>query len=284
VRALIAGTFAQQLGLSALVEVVLRIAPLLGAFATFTCVYLVLPNARARFVSTLIGGCVAGALWILALLLYVQLQIGVANYNAIYAGFAVLPIFLVWVQISWVIVLLGAELAFAHEYEPDYRGMASYQALGHGALERVALRAMARIGAAFLAGDRPRSPAALAADLGISPQPVEEVLEMLVRADLLVAVAEQDTPGSEGYVLACDPSRITIKRILDALKLGEGDAGVSRSRGAGDEELDRLLGRIEAEVEGSAFNLNLRDLVQRVERGRVLPGSAEVERAEIQPS
>lgn len=269
--------------MATLLDVTLRAALPLGACATFTCVYLVLPNTRARFVSALLGGGVAGVLWLLALLFYVQFQVGVARYNAIYAGFAALPVFLVWVQLSWVIVLLGAELAFAHEYEPEYRGLATYQALGHGAMERLALGTMTRIAADFLAGEGPRNSGALAAELGITPQPVEELLETLAGANLLVAVAEAPGSRGSGYVLARDPGSITLKSVLDALKDGEGDLDV-RADTAADVEVERLLKKIDAEFEGSAFNLNLRELALRSEQSRLAREPSGAQQAEVQAS
>lgn len=283
-RASIESTFDTPASMVGLLEFALRAAIPVGACATFTCVYLVLPNTRARFASALLGGLVAGVLWLLTVTFYVQFQVGVANYNAIYAGFAALPVFLVWLQLSWVIVLLGAEVAFAHEYEPAYRGLASYQKLGHGALEHLALASMTRITEDFLSGAGPRRSSALAAELGLSPQPVDELLSSLATAELLVAAAEEDGAGSGGgYVLARDPETITVKCVLDALKSGEGDAEV-RAGSAVDVQVERLLSKLGAEAEGSVYNLNLREVAQRVARDRVAEGPTEPRGAEAPSS
>lgn len=284
-RTMLETTFDTSATMQAVIEFGLRGALPLGAWAAFTCVYLVLPNTRARFMSVLLGGGVAALLWLAALALYVGFQVGVARYNAIYAGFAVLPVFLVWVQLSWVIVLLGAELAFAHEHEPEYRGLASYQSLGHGSLERLALGSMTRITMDFLAGEAPRRSSAIAAELGLSPQPVEELLASLAGAGLLLAVADDgdESSGGGGYVLARDPSSITVKGVLDALKHAEGDLDV-RAGAAADVEVRRLLSKLDGELEGSAFNLDLRELARRAERAEVPEGQTGVQPAGVQPS
>jgi membrane protein len=85
---------------------------IMGLFA-FT--YLFMPNTQVRVSSGILGGVVAGILYQIVLGIYFTFQIGVSKYGAIYASFAALPLFLVWVNVSWLIVLYGAEVSFAHQ-------------------------------------------------------------------------------------------------------------------------------------------------------------------------
>ena len=84
-----------------------------------------MPNTKVSLTSGFIGGIVAGTVFQIVQWGYINFQIGVAKFNAIYGSFAALPLFLVWLQLSWLIVLLGAEISFAHqnvdtyEFEPD---------------------------------------------------------------------------------------------------------------------------------------------------------------------
>jgi membrane protein len=86
----------------------------------FTFLYLVLPNTKVNFSSALMAGLVAALLFEVTEWAYITFQIGVAQYNAIYGSFAALPLFLLWLQTSWYIVLFGAEISFANQNVDHY--------------------------------------------------------------------------------------------------------------------------------------------------------------------
>jgi membrane protein len=254
----------EQLALGLLIEGLIKCTPVLVGWAAFTLVYLVLPNRRGKLSSAAIGGFVGGVLWQLALEIQIRLQVGIANYNAIYASFAALPVFLVWVQTSWVIVLLGAELAFAHESEPDYRGVATYEEHDHAFKEQVALRALTRVCAAFVANENPPSAASIAAQLSISPREVQEVLDQLQRGRL---VASTDSGGAAefGFLPARDPGKITVVDVLHTMR-GAGFDPETTQHGELDGRVDRALAQLNAEARSSAYNRTLRDLVEDARR------------------
>jgi membrane protein len=260
----------KRLALGAVVEFGIRAAPLLIGWGAFTLVYLVMPNRRGKFSSAAIGGAVAGLLWQLTLLAHIKFQIGVAKYNAIYAGFAALPIFLAWVQLSWLIVLFGAELAFAHESEREYRGLATYEPRQHAYRESLALRAMTRVASAFLAGEPPPSSVAVAATLGVSPREVDEVLRDLERGRLAAHVDQLEGADGPSFVPARDPATIRVTDILDALA----GVGVDAPLPATDEldaRVDSLLLKLGEEARTSAYNRSLRDLVDEARRRAAAP-------------
>jgi membrane protein len=178
------------------------------------------------------------------------------------------------VHVSWVIVLLGAETAFAHQSEPAYRQIAQSRPSDHAFREIVALRAMVRIAKAFLKGDKPLTAAAIAAQLGVPPRPVEDVLGALIARGILAAA---EGPQEDCYVPAVDLEQITLQVILDALKGTSGPVDVP-PQGAMDEELDRLLARLNEEMRTSPQNRNLRDLAR--EAGREVETAEAVVRRE----
>ena len=270
-----------RMGLDVLIQLVLRGAPLAGGWMLFTFVYMVMPNARARFASVVLGGFVANVLWQIALYAHVRFQIGVANYNAFYAGFAAIPVFLVWVQLSWTIVLLGAEVAFAHEHEPAYRTLHSHEDLRPGAREVLALRAAQRITAGFLSGAERPTAAAMAAELGVAPREVEGVLGELEQAGLVVR-AEDLVAHTQVFVLARDPGSITLKHVIEALRGPKAGTATVPARAAADVALDRLLARLDEESAGSAYNIDLAELVRRSQRSEAEPQALEQPR--VQPT
>jgi membrane protein len=94
--------------------------PMLVVAGSFSLLYFFLPNTRVRLLPALVGGLVGGAGWFVAQSSYIGLQIGVANYNAIYGSFATLPLFLLWLYVGWIVFLLGAEVAYAIQEWPGY--------------------------------------------------------------------------------------------------------------------------------------------------------------------
>jgi len=249
----------ETLGLRALVELGVRLMPLLVGWAAFTFFYVALPNTQTRLRSSALGGLVAGTAWQVALVAHVEFQVGVANYNKIYSTFAAIPIFLVWVQLSWVIVLFGAELAFAHQHERDYRRVVGWRQATPAMRAAVALRLLSRAVAAFSEGRGALSEEQLASDLGVPSAAVEEVTEALEQAGV---VAPAGDPQEGRWLLARDPARVRVADVLEVLE-GAGERRALPSISAEDRASDRLLAALVEERRGSAFNLSLRELAQR---------------------
>lgn len=93
----------------------IKLTPYVLFWLLFSCLYFFLPNTKVRYSSAFIGGVVAGTLYFIAQWGYIYFQIGVSRYGAIYGSFAALPLFLIWVQVSWFLLLFGAEMSYAHQ-------------------------------------------------------------------------------------------------------------------------------------------------------------------------
>ena len=111
--------------ISPLIFLSFKLIPYLLIWVLFTVLYILMPNTKVNFKAAVAAGIVAGTIYQIVQWAYISFQIGAARYGAIYGSFAALPLFLMWVQISWWIVLFGAELSFAnqnvdtYQYEPD---------------------------------------------------------------------------------------------------------------------------------------------------------------------
>lgn len=232
--------------------VVLPVVALGFAFA-----YVFMPNTRVRLSSALLGGVVGGTLWQLFQVAHLELQLGVANYNAIYSTFAALPIFLFWVYASWVTVLLGAEVAAAHQNEASHRQVVRARDFDQGLKRVVALRLAVRLARAFLSGTPPRGADELAEELGVPDRTVDEVVGAL-RAGRLLAVAELDG-DEDAVVLTRDPARVRVQDVYDALD-GVNGAGDLRAEDPLDIGLDRALREYDEARRGSAMNRTLAEL------------------------
>ena len=99
----------------------LQQAPMVVLAIAFTFLYWFLPNTRVRPLAAMLGGCVAGVLVVVVQQLYLSMIVGSARYDAVFGGFAALPLLFVWIYLFWAIVLFGAEVAFAYDNLPHYR-------------------------------------------------------------------------------------------------------------------------------------------------------------------
>ena len=91
----------------------LDIVPFALIILLFTVLYLVIPNTKVKFHNAFIAGIVAGVTFQFVQMLYLSGQIWITRYNAIYGTFAAIPLMLLWIQLSWFITLIGAELSYA---------------------------------------------------------------------------------------------------------------------------------------------------------------------------
>ncbi len=247
-------------GLGLVLDIALRVAPLAALWASFTFLFFAMPNANTKLSSAALGGFVAGILWQGALLLHIQFQVGVAGYSAIYASFAALPIFLVWVNVSWVIVLLGAEICFAHQSEPSYAEAPSAKPSDPALWITAGLRAVLRIATDFTAARPPRTSTAIAEDLALPEPRVAGSLALLEHAGIL-AVA--DHQGEACWIPARDPATVRVKDVLDALRRIGPPVDLA-PRTTSDLVADRMLAGLESEVRASDYNRTLRELAEEV--------------------
>ncbi|HEY3358288.1 MAG TPA: YihY/virulence factor BrkB family protein, partial [Polyangia bacterium] len=183
------------LGLGRLIDLALRSSSIVVACSAMFTMYVVMPNTRTRLRSALLGALVSGVLWQLALTLYVNAQSSVARFNALYAGFATIPIFLVWVYVSWLVTLVGAALAAAHQHEGMLVQQRQLGAFDQELRETVGLAVTARVARTFLAGAPPWTTAALAGALQVPEALVDETVTTLVAHGVLARTAGGPVAG-----------------------------------------------------------------------------------------
>ena len=242
----------ETLQLGSVVQVLFRLSTMVAVWLGFCFLYMIMPNTRVPFVSAILGGIVAGTIWQVVQVLHIQLQVGVANYNAIYAGFAALPIFLVWVYMNWVAVLLGALVAWAHQVGPTYREHKRMCLNSLADRELVALRALSWIAAAF-AEDRGAVPVGtVASRSNLPPAVLQEILQPLITHGLIARTDDDQTPG---FLPARPLDDIRIHDALAALR-GRLDESVDSGDG-----MSQTLERLHTSLATSPHNLTLRQLV-----------------------
>jgi membrane protein len=188
----------------------------------------------------------------------ISFQIGVAKYNTIYGGFAALPLFLIWIELSWLIVLLGAEISFAYqnahtyEFEPDCKGVSL-------AFKRLlALVIVHLIIKRFQQGDEPVTAADIVETQGTPIRLVNQILEELVACGVVIEIRQKDE-RIVGYQPARSVDAITIHYVVHALEQ-QGNNTMPIARTAGFEDIAKRLESFRAQLEGSPENVCLKDI------------------------
>ena len=247
------------LRLAPVIELFLSAAPLITLWAGLGLVYLTLPNTRVRLSSAVLGGALAAVVSVAALVAHTHLQVGVANLSAIYASFAAFPIFMFFVFLLWTGILLGAELAAAHQSAGAFREIILSRPADRVHREEIALRALARVGMAFLKGDRPPTTVELADAISVPARSVREVFDVLADRGVL---SRHEGGERDGWLPAIDPSRLRVKTVLDRLGSAADRAGIGGAEEPGiDRRIDRALQGLAQAAETSSHNLSLRELV-----------------------
>jgi membrane protein len=247
----------EALHIGPVVQELMRMSSLFAAWFGFGFVYAFMPNTKVRIFSAFLGGVLGGGLWQLAQVMHVKFQFGISDYGAIYSSIAAFPIFLVWVNISWITVLIGAELAFAHQNEPAYLQIARSREHDQSFRERIALRALVRLARAFRHGDQSPDAPALAEQIGVPERSLEDVLRTL-RDEGVLAV---DAASPRRYLFARDPDHMRVKEVVDALK-GRRGAALLNPITTEDRALDTILDQFELEQEDSQLNQTIGQLAE----------------------
>jgi membrane protein len=204
----------QILWLGPVIKTMLQMAPILIMTVAFVAVFMFIPHTKVIFKPALVGGFASAFLAIVLQVLMVKVGIGVTRLSKIYGTFAYIPIFLFWLQMSWTILLFGAELAFAIQNRDTYaEEQASVRASMVSKLW-VAFSVMQEAVRVFHGSEAAVNTAAYARENNIPIRLMNEVVEVLSRARLLGNVASE---GQESVALLQAPENVTAKRIYDLL-------------------------------------------------------------------
>ncbi|MCF0160386.1 MAG: YihY family inner membrane protein [Bacteroidaceae bacterium] len=195
----------------------IRLIPYVVSSTLMTALYVFMPNTWVRFRSALIPGIVCGIAFQMFQSLYINSQIWVTNYNAIYGSFAAIPMFLIWTQTSWCICLFGAELTFSIQNQKTLGDRLDGKMISRADHDFACLLILSRIGKRFKEersqDTKPYSSAELAEELGLPIRLVNKLIYELIRMRWIYALdhAKHET---ERYQLAWDLSNVTIEDVI----------------------------------------------------------------------
>jgi membrane protein len=226
--------------LGTVILTLLRLVPYLTLWGAFTFVYVFIPNTRVKFRSALVGGVVAAVLWQTVGWGFARFVASSTQYYAIYSSFAILLLFLLWLHIGWVIVLLGAQVTYAHQHIHFFQGDRQLLAHSPAGREKLALHMLLLVGRNFYHGLEPMTVSDLAAHLQLPAGMVKEFMDMFAETRLVLPVVDGET-----YVLGRDPETIGIKEILDCVKNSGKKVKIQGERSEEETEIENLLSDVE---------------------------------------
>jgi membrane protein len=244
---------------SSVIFLLLKLLPYFTMWLLLTALYLIMPNEKVPIRSGIIGAVVAGTIFQIVQLIYIKFQIGVASQSAIYGSFAALPLFLGWLQMSWMIMIFGLEVAHANEHYETFGFHPDYGRIGGAARKLLALRIYHLLVKKFALGEKPLTMQEIAHSLKIPVSFVREILSELSAKDLVVEIArglEKEASFQPGRTI----EDITVKEVLDAYERGEDTGLVSMQSDESAEKLSLHIKTLYEAMEKSPGNVRLKDI------------------------
>lgn len=243
---------------STVVQILLGFVSVVMIWLMFAFVYLVMPNTKVKLRNAAIAGVIAGTAFQIFQLAYIYIQSRLTSYNAIYGSFAAVPLFLIWMQSSWQIVLFGAELSFAYqniqkfEYEKQAREM-SYEY--H---KKALVVVMYQIVNHFINKSGGVSSETIAGTLNLPLRVVRDAIYDLEKVGLIASVVSKEEKVNL-YVPARDVHTLRVYDVVHQVEAA-GKASFDTQQSNEFQWADSVLNRLERVVSESDDNVLLKDL------------------------
>lgn len=240
-----------------LVTFLIQFAPYILFWISMTILFIVMPNTTVKFKPAIISGIIAGTILHLLQWLYFELQFGITKLNAIYGSFAAVPLFIVWMQSSWIIVLIGAELTYANQninrYEQEFQSVK----VSFFQKRALILMILQRITLAFSTGDRPLSAEEISSGLSLPVRLVRDILQDLQNGGLVSVIHAEGV--EERFQPALDINKMSISYVLSRMDR----KGATEITISGNDQYGRviaILEKFETLAASSDGNVLIKDL------------------------
>ncbi|BDD03088.1 YihY/virulence factor BrkB family protein [Aureibacter tunicatorum] len=237
----------------------IRLVPYAIVWMAFIVLYIIMPYTKVRLKPALIAGIVAGTMYQLVQWGLITFQVGVSRYNAIYGSFAALPLFLIWLQISWSIFMIGGQISYAVQNLKNFSFTKGKLDVSHNERHLLALLVMKDIVDCFKQGKHDAVVKSISQRLTIPMYYVFMTIEVLKKANLVHEVDDLGGKGNKGFVPAISTDKISVFYILEQMdKKGKDHISFPDT-----EEIKDMKDRMESiyqAMQNSKGNVTLRDL------------------------
>lgn len=241
-----------------LIDFIGRLLPTAMVVAAFTFIYLFIPNTRVRLGPAFAGGFVAGVMWNAVGWLFAMFVAGASKYTALYSGFATPIVFMIWLYVGWVILLLGASIAFYQQHPEFLAGRHVTSNLSMREKESLALMITCLIGERYYHDQPPFSASQLAEELKVSGIIVKHVSALLQRGGLIIASGGDPVV----YVPARPWEETSVHRVLEAVRTGDEEGSVPGVTSASYPVIDSVLEEVESASRSAVGSMSLKDLAK----------------------
>ena len=245
--------------LAPLGKFLIRLIPFALTWFMFTGLYIFMPNTKVKFRHALVAGILAGSAHQAFQFLYISGQLWVSRYNAIYGSFAALPLFLLWLQISWTICLFGAQLTYASQNIRNFSFDKDTRNISHRYREFVSILVMSLITKRFARNEPPHNAQSISEECQIPIQLAQRTLYELQEINLIHEVASDEKGEEIAYQPSMDINQLNVAVLLDRLDThGSEDFKIDKDQTYSDEWA--VLMKAKEEYYKSAGNVLLKDL------------------------
>ncbi len=200
-----------------LVLYALSFSPLLIMAMLFTFVFVFMPNRKIDVKAGIVAGIVTAVIYQWVQMAYISLQLGASSYNAVYGSFAALPLFLIWLQLAWLVVLLGCEVSYYVQNYAGYCHNEKFSELSLSLKKTIALQVMHIIVNKFFLGERALGAEYIAEQLNLPIAVVQKSLDTLLRSRLIVELNVEESEAML-YQPAYDINRMSVAAVIEALE------------------------------------------------------------------
>ena len=242
-----------------LLKVAGLLLPYILVIAAFTVIYLLVPNTKVKFQSALIGAFISGILWEATGWTFATFVANSTNYTVVYSSFAILVIFMIWIYLSWLILLIGAAISYYHQHPDKIPTEQNLASLSNRMKEKIALLAMYHIGKSFHENKTPWSSSELSDVLNISSEALSDVLHTLECDKLITRHHDRDVSYLPGQSL----ENIFIIRILASIRSHNEATCKNTDFIQSEIIIDELMHDIDDSISKSIKQLSLRELITK---------------------
>jgi membrane protein len=184
----------------------------------FIGLYVFMPNTHVKVKNAIVPGILSGIAMQVVQFVYIHSQIWVTGYNAIYGSFAALPLFMLWVQISWTICLFGAELTYTSQNLDFYDYDAHTDDISHRYQLMISALLMSRVCRRFADGKMAPSADDLRKETGVPIRIVNDLLFKLAEAKMVIEVSSDEKGGTSTFVPAESLDNLSVGVMIDRLE------------------------------------------------------------------
>lgn len=233
-----------------------KLIPYIFVFLVFTFIYMVIPNTKVKFKSAFIAGAIAGIAWQTTGWVFAFSVAKSTKYAAIYSSLAVLILFMIWLYVNWLILLIGAQIAYCHQNLKNLDlGRTIFQ-LSSKVKEKLAFLVMYLIGYNFYHNKEKWTFDSLVQELGLPQESVDTTLNELIEKNLIVEVGEDPV----FYLPAKDLEVITLNEIIDAARINK-ETPLLEERYLANTEIDQITDNIDNAIHTALGESTLKDVV-----------------------